>query len=386
MEITKKIKESISIRQEPELLAKQKLNTYMLSQFFIQLVNFQQLIKSINEFVGKDKVMKSSVLLEGISLCVNNVIKSILNNRYDVDIQIKLLQKEIENLGIKASEIKIKSLYPRLVKIQVVVNKPSEQLLNGQLKLAFENLLGESLKVNAKKIRNKNIKIDVSSHRNFKIDHSVAYVGKDGSKISGDSYFYENFSNGTSMLAISDGMGNGEIARKESFEALKVLKCLVNFDISVKDAIKILWDLKQNSNTDERFFTLDVCLIDKEKQKANFYKQGATSTFLLRDNKVARIEMSGLPIGVVGCENIDQVTIKLEVDDVIIMCSDGIVDEFTDMQLFENRIIKNSGCSPKEVAKDLLDYTIEYSRGKVNDDMLVLIAEYKNIKEKRSQI
>ena len=51
---------------------------------------------------------------------------------------------------------------------------------------------------------------------------------------------------------------------KESSEALKILRCLLSFNIPIKTAIQTLQQLKQHSNANERFFSLDICMIDRE--------------------------------------------------------------------------------------------------------------------------
>lgn len=384
MEFAKKVKSTFTTKQESIglLPSKEQLNKYMLSQFFIQLVNFQQLIKSMNDFVGDGKSVKTSTLFEGLTLCLNKTMSEMFYDRYDVQSQFELIKASMKNIGVNASDIRIKSLYPRLLKLSMVIDKPNSALLSGQLKTQLENLFGESLKINVGKIRNKTMKIEVSSSRNFRIEHGVAYVGKNGSKVSGDSYLCENFQNGTSIIAISDGMGNGKKAHAESSIALRVLKCMLNFDVPVAEAVRVIAELKQQSNTDERFFSLDLCVVDKEKGRAHFYKQAATSTFLLRKGTVRKIEMSGLPIGVVDGAGIDEMDVDLIAGDTIVMCSDGIIDIFSDTELFEKRIIKNIDNDVNKMTQDLLDYTIRRSRGEVNDDMMVVAAQYKSIRNR----
>lgn len=382
MELTKKVRSTLIMKQEGTNAATRgkQLNKYMLSQFFIQLVNFQQLIKSMNDFVGEGGQVMPSTLFEGLSLCLNKTMSEMIHDRYDVESQVEMIKACMQTIDVKASDIRIKSLYPRLLKLSMVIHKPSSSLLSGQLKTQLERLFGESLKITIGKVKNKTMKIEVSSSRNFRIEHGIAYVGKNGSKVSGDSYLCENFQNGTAIVAISDGMGNGEMAHTESSLALRVLKCMLNFDVPVPEAVRVLAELKQQSNIDERFFSLDLCVVDKENGRAHFYKQAATSTFLLRRETVRKIEMSGLPIGAVEASGIDQMRVDLMPDDIIVMCSDGIVDTFADTDLFEKRIIRNIDNDVNKMSQDLLDYTIRRARGTVPDDMMVVAAQYKSVR------
>lgn len=382
MDYAKKVKTTLNVKPDQAALATSiQLNKYILSQFFIQLVNFQQLIKAMNEFVGESKTVKTATLFEGLTLCLNKTMSQMIHDRYDVDSQKKLIKTAMEHIGVKTREVQVKSLFPRLLKLTLIIDKPSASLLSGELKEQLETLFGETLRIRINKIRNRTLKIEVTSARNFKIKHGVAYVGRNAEKLSGDSCMCENFQNGTTILGISDGMGNGEKAKAESSMALRVLKCLLNFDIPVPEAVRVLAELKQESNSDERFFSLDLCLVDKENSKAHFYKQAATTTFILRGVDVYQIEMPGLPIGAVEANGIDELSVDLEENDIIVMCSDGVLDAFEDLELFEHRLIKNGDNDMNKVAQDLLNYAIKRSKGEVNDDMMVVAAQYLSVRK-----
>jgi len=386
MELARMVKNNLNFKQDnaEALESSAQLNKYMSSQHFIQLVNLQQLISAMDDFVGDKKNIKTSTLFEGISLCLNKTMNDIVHDRFDVGTQTALIQSSLQALGIKTSDVRIKSLYPRLIKLSIGIDRANPVLLNGDLKNQLERLFKESLRINISKVKNKSMQLDVSSSRNFKVEHGVAYLGKQGEKISGDSYICENFQNGKVILGISDGMGNGKMAQAESSQALKVLKNMMNFDIPVQDAVRVIAELKQESNDEERFFSLDLCVIDKEKGYAQFYKQAATTSYLVRGDTVRKIEMSGLPIGAVGAEGIDQMKIQLHEGDKIIMCTDGVIDAFGETELLEERILQNTTMDAHKLSQDLLFYTIEKCNGRIHDDMMVLAGEYKTIRPKNS--
>ena len=378
MELAKIVKSQFITKYDSAvaLQSKTQLNKYILSHFFIQLVNFQQLISSMNEFVGNGKTVKTTTLFEGLTLCLNKTMSQMLHDRYDMDAQSEMIKETLANIDVATRDVQIKSLYPRLLKFSMVVEKPSATLLSGELKKELEVLFGESLKIKVGKVRNKTMRIEVTSSRNFKIRHGLAYIGKNADKVSGDSCLCENFQNGKTIIAISDGMGNGQTAKAESSRALRVLKCMMNFDVPVTEAVRVLAKLKQESNIEERFFSLDLCVVDKENGRAYFYKQAATTTFILRGEKVYRIEMPGLPIGAVNGSDIDELVIDLEAHDTIIMCSDGVLDSYENIESFERRIIENRQQDVQQTAQDLLHYTIKRTHGEVSDDMMIVAAEY----------
>ena len=375
MELVTKMKQTFS--PKPKRETRDKLNIYTISQLFNQLVNFQQLVKSLRSFIGKGQLIRVDVILDCIGLAIDNMMQSMMYDRHDFELQFNRIKEELARIHVRCSDIKIKSLYPRLIKMDLVINSPPKELTLLSIQAILESITNEPLRLIVEKTKGKQTKIKVYSSNMFKIDHAVSYVGKDGNKISGDSYIYENFTNGQTFIAISDGMGNGELAHKESSEALKILKCLLSFNIPIKTAIQTLQQLKQHSNANERFFSLDICMIDRERQRATFYKKGATPTFLVRNHQIELINLAQLPVGVMSDQEVDHVTLSLEEDDVLLMCSDGIVEQYPDIKELEQVILNQMGKSPKNIAKNILQATVSKHKGKIKDDMMVLVVEYK---------
>lgn len=375
MELVTKMKQTFS--PKPKRETRDRLNIYTISQLFNQLVNFQQLVKSLRSFIGKGQLIRVDVILDCIGLAIDNMMQSMMYDRHDFELQFNRIKEELARIHVRCSDIKIKSLYPRLIKMDLVINSPPKELTLLSIQTILESITNEPLRLIVEKTKGKQTKIKVYSSNMFKIDHAVSYVGKDGNKISGDSYIYENFTNGQTFIAISDGMGNGELAHKESSEALKILKCLLSFNIPIKTAIQTLQQLKQHSNANERFFSLDICMIDRERQRATFYKKGATPTFLVRNHQIELINLAQLPVGVMSDQEVDHVTLSLEEDDVLLMCSDGIVEQYPDIKELEQVILNQMGISPKNIAKNILQATVSKHKGKIKDDMMVLVVEYK---------
>lgn len=362
---------------KPKRETRDKLNIYTISQLFNQLVNFQQLVKSLRSFIGKGQLIRVDVILDCIGLAIDSMMQSMMYDRHDFELQFNRIKEELARIHVRCSDIKIKSLYPRLIKMDLVINSPPKELTLLSIQAILESITNEPLRLIVEKAKGKQTKIKVYSSNQFKIDHAVSYVGKDGNKISGDSYIYENFTNGQTFIAISDGMGNGELAHKESSEALKILRCLLGFNIPIKTAIQTLQQLKQHSNANERFFSLDICMIDRERQRATFYKKGATPTFLVRNQRIELINLAQLPVGVMSDQEVDHVTLNLEEDDVLLMFSDGIVEQYPNVDELEQVILNQMGKSPKTIAKNILQATVSKHKGKIKDDMMVLVIEYR---------
>lgn len=375
MEIVSRMKRTIAPRPRQE--SKQKLNVYLISQVFTQLISFQQLLLSMGEFIGKGRLFRSDILLDAVRLSLDHIIQSMTYSRYDFDTQLGRIQGGLEELKVVGAEIRIKSMYPRLIKLDLVINSPPNEMTLMSIQTLLESTLHEPLRLIAEKPKGKQTRIKVYSSNLYKVRSGVNYVGKDGDKLSGDSYICEDLASGQTLMAISDGMGNGLAAHKESSEALKIIKSLLSLNVKPEKAIETLQHLKQYSNTDERFFSLDLCMIDRERKRATFYKKGATPTFIIRGRSIEMIQISQLPVGVMTDDNEHESrTIHIEENDVIVMCSDGIFEQYHNIDELQACILSQLGKSPKLMAKNILQNTVTKHKGKIKDDMLVLTAAY----------
>lgn len=74
----------------------------------------------------------------------------------------------------------------------------------------------------------------------FHILHGVARVGKDCDKVSGDTFLMTNLPGGKKGIALSDGMGSGEDAFKESTMVVEMLEELLEAGFPVKTAIQMM--------------------------------------------------------------------------------------------------------------------------------------------------
>ncbi len=362
---------------KPKREANDKLTIYTISQLFNQLVCFKELVLSMYAFVGREQTSKVDAIFNCVRQVIDSMLQTIMIDRHDYELQVNRITEGLGKLDITVDELTVKSLYPRLIKLDLVINSPPTELTILGIQTVLEGIINEPLRLVLEKAKGRQTKIKVYSSNFYKVNYGVSYVGKDGNKISGDSYVFEDFSNGQTCIALSDGMGKGEKAHEESTQALNIFKALLTFNFSVTDAIQTLQALKSSANYNERFFSLDVCMIDRERKKVAFYKKGATPTFIVRGDTITEIKLEQLPVGVMIDQEIDHVSVDLCEDDLIIMCSDGIFEQYTHVEELKSVIMAHKHEQPKLFSKLLLQLTIEKSRGKVKDDMMVVAVVYK---------
>ena len=116
---------------------------------------------------------------------------------------------------------------------------------------------------------------------------------------------------GKKGIALSDGMGSGEEAFRESTMVVEMLEELLEAGFPVKTAVQMMNTALVIGREEVRFSTIDVSLFDLYSGTCEFVKAGASTTFIKRKDAVEKICSTTLPIGVLQDIEIDTVTKSL---------------------------------------------------------------------------
>ena len=210
----------------------------------------------------------------------------------------------------------------------------------------------------------------------YELNTFVAQKSKNGD-VSGDCYSCMELKYGKYMLVLSDGMGFGKIAKKESETTIELLEDFMSTGIDTDVAIKIINSAMVLKNTEDNFSTLDICIVDLYTGFCEFIKIGASTTFLIRDNSVKLIKSSSLPMGIVNKLDLELSSKKLRKNDIILMLTDGVLDNLDGYEDKENVIrnkLKNMELKdPSHIANAILEESI--SSNDIKDDMTVLVTK-----------
>ena len=203
----------------------------------------------------------------------------------------------------------------------------------------------------------------------FSIKAHISQKSKD--EMCGDGYLSVSSKKGH-ILAISDGMGTGVNAQKESKCAINLLKCFYGAGFNLETSVNLINSHMLNRNG-ENFTTLDICHIDLNDGTLKFSKTGASASFLKTGIKAEKIYCASHPVGVF--EKIDSsVSVrKIKDEACIIMVSDGVYS-ISDENWIEDEIKKLDFDDVKKVADSILNKAIEKKDG-LKDDMTVIAAK-----------
>ena len=166
--------------------------------------------------------------------------------------------------------------------------------------------------------------------------HEVALGAepKEGQRLCGDSLTW--FRTGSTLYAIlSDGMGSGREAQRESQMALRLLEQFLQAGIAPETALRTM-NAALNLRSDEQgsFTTIDLLAADLSAGQAALYKYGAAPTYIKRQGSVRRLAGVSLPAGLQdsGAEP-QAIRFPLEENTFLLMVSDGVADSGDDQWL-----------------------------------------------------
>ena len=117
----------------------------------------------------------------------------------------------------------------------------------------------------------------------------LASCNKAGNDESGDCHSIIRLGRNKFLLALCDGMGSGKFANKTSAMTLGLIENFykVGFDNEIiLDSVNKLLSI----NNQENYSTLDVCLLDLDKEIADFIKVGAPFGIIKRENNIEIVE------------------------------------------------------------------------------------------------
>lgn len=212
---------------------------------------------------------------------------------------------------------------------------------------------------------------------NYKTLTGLARVAKSGETVSGDNFSFMELSTGELIMLLSDGMGSGRAACRDSENLVEVLESLIEAGFRKESALRLMNTLFVMSYEGKKFTTLDMTAIDLYSGKCEMVKNGAAATFIKKRDRVETVSQGALPMGI-DMEAEPEVTeTELMDGDMVVMVSDGIIDAFPgDNKEFyvENIIENNTSNNPSDVANQILMQALSRNAREASDDMSVLVA------------
>jgi stage II sporulation protein E len=199
----------------------------------------------------------------------------------------------------------------------------------------------------------------------------VATLKKTGETASGDTHSVLKINERTFLVALCDGMGSGEYAKRISECTISLLESFYRAKMP-SDLILSTINKLLTFNKEETFACVDIAVINLDTGKADIVKIGSPLGFILTGSTVRVLEGGALPLGILDSLHPDTASYTLAEGDVLLFLSDGITDAFgSTSDLVETLKTMPIG-NPQCLADTLLQRAITAYGGTSKDDMTVL--------------
>lgn len=207
---------------------------------------------------------------------------------------------------------------------------------------------------------------------NFKMSVGFSQYCAEGN-LCGDTIKTINDSRGHMIFIISDGMGKGSRAALDGAMGAGLLSKLLSAGFGFDSSLKVVNSALLVKSHEESLATLDCVRVDLFSGKCEFYKAGAPRSYIVKNNRVTKCELTSMPAGILRGVEFAKRTTVLNTGDEIVMMSDGITD--TSETWLEEFLSLDPDLDPTDKAKAILQIAIEKSDEKHRDDMSVIVAK-----------
>ena len=300
-------------------------------------------------FEQKEKELKT--ILKSKKIPVQNIfIRQVKNGKFIVDIYLDILDNTLREKN-------------RITNIADLISK------NLGSRMSFQR--------DKKRIEKGEYVQTYSSEDKYIMQVGSSKISKDDSKTSGDSNLQMRLEDGKYILAISDGMGTGELARENSKIVIKKLKSLIENGFEKEDSINLINSTLNLKAQADEYATLDMCVLDLFDGNASFIKNGACNTYIKNKKNISIIKSEEMPIGVNLNVKLTEKVIPVSDGDIILMCSDGLLDSKEEIKKdWVEEFLKNvSTNNVQKISDMILAEAIDNNYGVAGDDITVIVAK-----------
>ena len=193
---------------------------------------------------------------------------------------------------------------------------------------------------------------------------------------NGDSFSMGKVREGSFVSMISDGMGTGQEAKKESGKVIEVMEELLGAGINESQSIQLLRSMMILQPEKEKYATLDFFQLDLFAGIGTFFKIGACPCLLKRKNNVEIIQVDTMPVNLLlHTEKIPIYRKKMESDDILVMLSDGAFDGFSQngLEMAAQYLKEMDVVRPQAIADGLYERITTNEAFEKRDDMTIMV-------------
>ncbi len=343
----------------------------------VQINNAKEEEKRKSEEKLNDNIKTVTKIIDN---CVKEISENNENSYYKKEQEIAVL---LNSKNVTVEKCSMKKLKNEKYIVNLKLDYNDLKLREKDIITSIADIISKSIgtKVTLQREKNDSEKEEYyqvySSEDKFVLQVGSARITKDGSEVSGDCSLQIKLADGKYLLAISDGMGSGEKARNLSKITLKLIKQLLSAGFDKEESVKMINSRLNISSISDIYASLDVSVLDLFSGKIEILKNGACTTYIKNNKEITKIDSKSLPVGIVENIELQSETVEINDGDIIVMFSDGILDENSDSnkEWIEDFLKSVNTNNVQKIADLIVAEAIDNSYGIAHDDMTVIVSK-----------
>ncbi len=208
----------------------------------------------------------------------------------------------------------------------------------------------------------------------------VAFHSRPAREISGDIYDFFEHAGDYSMFAFGDSSGKGAAAALYGALVTGLLRSLAPRRRGPAMLMRSINETLMERKVDAQFVTLLVALWDGQSRELIMANAGSIPPFVCRNGRVKRLDVGGVPLGLLEQQEYEETVFATLPGDVILLVSDGIEDQVNPAgkQYGQTRLMRFlpglCALTAAEIVRAIDNDVEEYRNGApVQDDQTIIV-------------
>lgn len=195
----------------------------------------------------------------------------------------------------------------------------------------------------------------------------------------GDSVSAAACVDGRGFVLISDGMGTGSPAARDSALTAKIMKKLICSGFTFDSALKTVNSALIGRSNQESFATVDAVEVNLFTGETLFYKAGAAQSIIRKKDRAVTLERSSMPLGMLRNIRFSKTRFTGEAGDIILLLSDGVTQN--DCGWINDELLSWSTNNMQDLSNHILKLASLRADDKTADDMTVVAVKLEGVKK-----
>ncbi len=324
--------------------------------------------------VWRSRLFENRLLAGQQLFGMSEILKDISLN-LDKDLSMfsgEILRRELIKNGFKPKSIDVFEDRRGKIRISIILKKKYlSSDYEDKIRECLNNTCPREVQVSVSKTE-KNPYLKITAYETEKFIVEEGFASATVSDNSGDNFQFYKLTDGKYVIALSDGMGTGSAAAKESRAVIELMDSFLRAGFDKKIAVNLINSVLLMKSDSRTFATIDMCIIDLYTGRAEFIKTGAEPSYIKKSESVLSVSGSALPAGISVKAEPEVFSCSLSEGDTVIMATDGLKTKDSGDGWLKKFIEENTSDDGAEnFAEKLLKKAEEVNQG-IKDDMTVI--------------